>query len=91
MRNSCLALSSPTAAGEGKPDGNTLLEVRKSYKILTHVKHVVATNSQVPATISKVNLYDRVNLNFMSKNSYCQKRCRFGLVWLVMRVDCICS
>lgn len=79
MRNSCLALSSPTAAGEGKPDGNTLLEVRKSYKILTHVKHVVATNSQVPATISKVNLYDRVNLNFMSKTRTVRRGA--GSVW----------
>ncbi|XP_024115183.1 putative adhesion G protein-coupled receptor E4P [Oryzias melastigma] len=37
MRNSCLALSSPTAAGEGKPDGNTLLE-----KLLTATEQVLS-------------------------------------------------
>ncbi|RVE75620.1 hypothetical protein OJAV_G00000510 [Oryzias javanicus] len=37
MRNSCLALSSHTAAGEGKPDGNSLLE-----KLLTATEQVLS-------------------------------------------------
>lgn len=32
MRNSCLALSNPSAAGETKTDGEALLEVRKQIQ-----------------------------------------------------------
>uniref|UniRef100_A0A3P9MIH6 Adhesion G protein-coupled receptor E5b, duplicate 3 n=1 Tax=Oryzias latipes TaxID=8090 RepID=A0A3P9MIH6_ORYLA len=45
MRNSCLALSSSSAAGDGRPDGNTLLE-----KLLTATEQVLSPR---PLTDSK--------------------------------------